>query len=565
MAHMYPETLKGLNVRSQAEIELFDTFQQQLSDHFTVIHSVAWLGIRKSGAPPTDGEADFVVLHPRMGILIMEVKGGKIGIDSQSGWYTVRRDNTSSNIKDPFDQVRRNKYALRDKIRSLPNWQGPVPSLGHAVAFPDGVIDLPALGPDRPSEIILMHTDLEDIESWIRDCMKFWAGKHFNPPGEDGVSAILNLLRKSWLLRDPRIGEQIGPEETAISYYTIEQFRILDFLAGRPRASIRGCAGSGKTMLAIEKARQLAEQGFDTILTCYNRDLAADIRRNSPNVPRLKVKGFHALCQEYAARTGRDRMQDWTDQRSDFFDSVMPEALAVAAESGNNSFLFDAIVVDEGQDFSTTWWLALEMLLRDQADSIFYIFYDDNQLVYLREMQLPVDEVPFALTVNCRNTKYIQAAFAGLYKSDVQVTCQGPEGRKVIAEVYDGSQKGLRSGLTTLLSRLVYVEEVSPEDIVILSSGGLNKPPLSGMDNPGTFQLIDDPGSKDNLIQSTTIRRFKGLERPIVILIVPSENGGIRELLYVGMSRARNHLHLFLPADILEQIRTSLGSEVMFI
>lgn len=558
MAHMYPETLEGLEVQSHAEIKLFEAFRQQLSDHFSVIHSVAWLGIRRPGAPPADGEADFVILHPNMGVLVLEVKGGTIGFDSNHGWYSIRRDGLEVNIKDPFSQVRRNKYALRDKIESLPNWQGPMPTLGHAVAFPDGVADLKDLGPDSPRDIVLLHTDLENLERWTRDCLKFWAGDRFHPPGEYGVQALRRLLRKSWLMRDPRIGEEIGFDESAISHYTAEQFRILDFLAGRPRAAIRGCAGSGKTMLAIEKARRLADEGFDTLLTCYNRYLADEIRRSSPLVPRLKVQGFHALCQEYGHKTGRSGEPDWNDSHPGFFDEVMPDALAEAALSRRDELQFDAIVVDEGQDFRSTWWLALEMLLRDSENGVFYVFYDDNQLVYKRDTRIPVNDIPFALTVNCRNTRHIHNAFSGFYQSDVRVICRGPEGRPVVLQDFDGSQKGVRAALTQTLTHMVFVEEVRPEDIVVLSPGGPGRPPLAGMSNPGTFQLVDDPSTAGNAVYCTTIRKFKGLERPIVVLILPTEAAPDHELLYVGMSRARHHLHLILSTEINTEVKSTL-------
>lgn len=564
MAHMYPETLEGLKVQSAAEVKLFNAFRQQLSDHFTVMHSVAWLGIRSPGDPPADGEADFVIMHATMGVLILEVKGGIIGFDDQSGWYTIRSDSTSADIKDPFNQAKRNKYALRSKIRSLPNWQGLEPTLGHAVAFPDGVVDLPDLGPDRPGDIILHKIDMDDLETWVRGCMKFWAGDSFRAPGERGLEILRKLLRRSWALRDPRIGEEIGLESTSIIHYTQEQFQMLDMLAGRPRAAIRGCAGSGKTMLAIEKARRLAEEGFETLLTCYNRYLADEIRQNTPNVPRLKVRGFHSLCKEYASRTGRDKHADWNDETPGFFDSVMPDALVEAVEAEGDALRFDAIVVDEGQDFKDTWWLALEMLLRDRENGVFYIFFDDNQLLYSRRQSLPVDELPYVMAINCRNTKRIHAAFSGFYRSDTKTLCRGPEGRVVVADLYDGTQKNLRAILTSTLTNLVDVEDVQPEDIVILSPGGLDKPPLAGMLNPGVFQLVDDPEAMDNAIHCTTIRKFKGLERPIVILLVPPENRGDNELLYVGMSRARNHLHLILASEHEEEFRSEHGDVIRF-
>lgn len=559
MARMLPDTLEGVEVQSPAERRLFEVFRQQLSDHFTVLHSVAWLGIRREGAAPVDGEADFVAIHPLMGVLVIEVKGGLIRFDGNA-WYSQRTDGSVVEIKDPFGQARRSKYALLGKIESLPNWPGRNPSIGHAVAFPDGNVDLPDLGPQAPRDVILLHDDLADVEGWLRRCLKFWAGESFVAPGEAGAEALLRLLRRSWEMREPRLGEQIGPEETSIHRYTTDQFRVLDLLARHSRAAICGCAGSGKTILAMEKARRLAAEGFDTLLTCYNRNLAERIRAGLPSVPRLKVQGFHALCQEYASHSGRDSKPDWDDGRPDFFDVVMPEAIADSAASLGGQAMFDAIIVDEGQDFSDTWWLALQMLQRDQERGVFYVFYDDNQKVYQRPANMPVEELPFKLTTNCRNTRAIHAAFQGFYRSEEAISSLGPEGRAVEWQLYNDGDTDLRAALTERLTRLVYVEEVRVQDIVVLSPGGLTAAPLESMKPPGAFSLSAKLSVRPDEVWSPTIRQFKGLESPVVILVVPPDIHPLEELMYVGLSRAMNHVVVLADAMIEARVRTLVST-----
>jgi len=501
-------------------------------------------------------------MNPRMAVLIIEVKGGTVGFEAANGWYSIRGDGTRVSIKDPFAQARRSKYALIHKIRSMPNWQGACPTIGHAVAFPDGVSELPEFNPDAPRDIVILHTDLADLEKRIRSCMKFWAGGAFSPPGETGVAALIRLLKKSWLLRDARLGEEINIETTAIEKYTEEQFRVLDLLAGRPRAAIRGCAGSGKTMIAVEKARRLADEGFRTLLTCYNRQLAREVVRLAGDQPRLRVQSFHALCREYAARIGRDQMADWNDERSDFFDNVMPDALCEAAAIGDESFLFDAIVVDEGQDFLDSWWIALQMIIKDPDHGVLYIFFDDNQLVYRRPTNIPVEELPFALTVNCRNTVHIHQVVRLFYKSDTGhiLSCIGPNGRPPEIACYEAKPYEPRASLTEILTRLVYAEKVDSRNIVVLSPGGIDKPPISEMGNPGAFRLVEvDPLGPEDVL-CTSIRRFKGLERPVVILLLPENIDPAEELAYVGMSRARNHLVVLIPADARDDMHDRLIS-----
>ncbi len=222
----------------------------------------------------------------------------------------------------------------------------------------------------------------------------------------------------------------------------------------------------------------------------------------------------------------------------------MPEALLEAATSGDESYRFDAIITDEGQDFSPSWWAALELLLAEPQSGVFYIFYDDNQLIYPRQINLPVEEIPFALTVNCRNTQPIFKALSGYYRSDLKLRSKGPQGRDVSYNQYIDNTVSLRATLTEVLARLIYAEAVRPEDIVVLSPGGQENPPLSKLAQPGSFRLVPvrPEGSTD--IYSTTIRLFKGLESPVVILLIPPGLEQYNELMYVGISRACNHLEM---------------------
>ena len=265
--HIYPEFLDEVTVTSLAEKELYEAFRDQLPDSYTVFHSISWLGRRRGRRRPADGEADFIICHPRLGVLVLEVKGGLVGRDERGQWFSVRRnDGVTVDIKDPLAQARANKYALIDKMNELPNWPGPLPTIEYAVAFPNGVTDLNAVSLAGPAEIIMQHSDLSDVPDWVRRCLNFWKGEAgFVSPGDAGVKALKDLLALSWKLRPPRLGEQIEVESGRFSRYTEEQLGLLRQLNTFPRAAIRGCAGSGKTMLAIHKAKKWASEGFNVL------------------------------------------------------------------------------------------------------------------------------------------------------------------------------------------------------------------------------------------------------------------------------------------------------------
>jgi predicted ATPase len=78
----------------------------------------------------------------------------------------------------------------------------------------------------------------------------------------------------------------------------------LDQLARHRRAAIAGCAGSGKTVLAFEKARRLSEAGYTVLLTCFNKTLAGHLRTEMQVGPRLHLHHFHGLCAEMVKKAG---------------------------------------------------------------------------------------------------------------------------------------------------------------------------------------------------------------------------------------------------------------------
>ena len=106
-----------------------------LPNDYVAFHSVAWLA-RDPRSGAQDGEADFVVVHPERGVLVIKVKGGRIVYDGPAGqWYSGEHA-----IKDPFEQARGNKHSLLAKLKDLPYWRDRWLTIGHAVAFPDVVV-----------------------------------------------------------------------------------------------------------------------------------------------------------------------------------------------------------------------------------------------------------------------------------------------------------------------------------------------------------------------------------------------------------------------------------------
>lgn len=209
-------------------------------------------------------------------------------------------------------------------------------------------------------------------QSILRAFEHYASKERRTPLGRDRLHIVERLLARSFNVHTP-LGVELEQQDEKLVELNEQQMSILQFVRTRRRAAIAGCAGSGKTMLAVEKARQLCEQGFDVLLTCFNAALAGELQQRLDGV---HVTHFHGLCKEMAKEYGFSLRKPTSEQ--EYHDVILPEQLLDAAQEAGPQY--DAIIVDESQDFKEIYWIGLSTLLRE--NDIFYVFYDDNQNLY---------------------------------------------------------------------------------------------------------------------------------------------------------------------------------------
>lgn len=554
MAKMRPE-LKEQDLGSlgsQAEAKVYRALRDELSDDVLVIHSLAWT-YRTGRSELVEGEADFTLFFKNAGFLTIEVKGGGVTYNATSGmWSSIDRKGISHPIKDPFRQARKERFAVLDQIKGHADWRkwrGQRIQAGHAVFFPDLDDGSPLVGPDRPADIIGTKNDLQHLDAWIARAIHFWEGKEsFDPLGTLGLSLVATIFCRSIEVR-PLLAQSLQAEEQIRIRLTEQQARVLRILGGRKRAVISGGAGTGKTLLAAEKARTLAAENQKVLFLCYNRPLADAIKRSMSQTANVQVLTFHQLCEGRAAQVRRENRRDLLAEAAaaypgaDLFDVQMPFALALSNEILAQKF--DGIVVDEAQDFSDEYWFAIEELLSDPKDGALYVFTDPNQAFYKRHANLPVKDEPFYLTINCRNTAYIhQAAYR--YFQGEPTDPPDIEGTQLI-RITGRSIEDQGAHIAREVSRLITHEGVRTAQIVILVLG---RPKRQFYDELVKHSLgkagwsieVHDPAR----VLMDTVKRFKGLEATIVFFWlspVPSDIDD-REALYVGLSRAKSMIYI---------------------
>jgi hypothetical protein len=219
---------------------------------------------------------------------------------------------------------------------------------------------------------------------------------------------------------------------------------------------------------------------------------------------------------------------------------------------------YDAIVVDESQDFRPWWWPALLSLHVDPDEGTLYLFGDDSQNLYGGgELPVSPDDVLPPLPHNIRNTEAINTFVSVFFDADGAGAGEpkGPKGRDV--EVLDYTDDdALIHVVDVVLTNLIDQEQVPVDDIVVLTPAGRDKSVLWRRRELGTHTLTDVPADDGSVLWST-VHSFKGLERPVVILAELGERHDvdIEPYLRVGGTRAKSHLIVIATKSVAKRIR----------
>jgi len=497
-----------------------------------------------------DFEIDIAVVLPGAAIVVVEVKGSG-AYHNGYGWRQALSDGVERNI-DPVGQARNAKYALRSYVENDSRWGSRSRCRwGHAVVLPYLPIADDFDLPDCPRWAIAGRADLSTLGARLRRIGLDQTSTD-RPVTHDDVYALLDILRGRSLPQRDLVSSRAARGDVA-DRLTEEQAIVLRAIRLLPRVEVRGGAGSGKTWLAIEQARRLAADGSRVALLCYSRGLAAflarrvetfDNRRHAP----AYVGTFHGLGDAWGASPGRDDDSDYWERR-------LPAQMLEMAAQLPDGYKFDAVVVDEAQDFADAWWPALMACLRDQETGVVYTFSDEGQRIFLREGGTPLQLLPIVLDQNLRNSRQIAETFSSL--APMRMRLLGGDGPKVrlVECAADQALDCADDEVETLMDA-----GWLPEDIALLATGSRHPEQVSRQGD-GHAQYWESFWDEDQVFYGHVLG-FKGLERQAIVLAVneaePSERS--RERLYVGLSRARDQLVVCGDPGFIEGVA---GAEVL--
>ena len=467
------------------------------------------------------------------------------------------------NIRFAFDQAKEGIHSIIDSLSAKADHAHENIKhifYGYGVMFPD--IEYDSIGVDEARYQIFDCRDGNDVKSYIlrlangaKDNWERIYGK-LRPekiPKKVDVEYVAKILRGNF---DKAIAmvAKINNAENELIELTQQQYRCLDQLEDNPRAIVYGAAGTGKTLLAFEKAKKLALSGKRIALFCYNTNLGnwfeAYFNNLSSSERPAYVGTFHKYLYATVSKNGRElSIPIHEEEKQSFYNRVLPEiALEVLIDKPAE---FDEIVIDEAQDLVRDYYLdIIDLILKRGIERGHWTMFGDftKQAIYSgnlsgQEMIDMIEDrtsfIRFKLTVNCRNTKQICdeiETVTGFKTSDdiwnkvegIPVNYMSCKNDEEACDKLEGILSGLRSN------------HVPNEKITILSPRRKENSIVSILQDT---TIRDYTISCKKSITFCTIQGFKGLENSVIILI-DIDNFSSPQLMYVALSRARTALYV---------------------
>lgn len=425
MATVIPALSTCVARMTQGERRTAERLEHKLDDDYLVWYDVP--------VGPKHAHPDFVVLHPRRGLLILEVKDWRletIRAASKQTWQILAQGIPRS-VPNPIEQARHYAHQVVDalsKDRQLTDSAG-------KLAFPwsYGVVlthitrkqfEAAELSLAIESHRVICSDELAATVDPEHFQSSLWA---MFPTMMRAVLQLPQIDRVRWILfPQVRLNPQIGlfPAEDGDNETLPDLMRVMDLqqeqLArslGDGHRVIHGVAGSGKTMILSYRAEYLAKAAASRkpiLVLCYNQPLAVQLdalMAAKGIADRVHARNFHKWCRQQLVAFG----QPLPPQGPGLFEQLVAGVIRGVERRQIPSGQYQAVLIDEGHDFEAAW-LKLAAQMVDPETNSLLVLYDDAQSIYQRRraQQFSFKSVGIQaqgrttiLKINYRNTRQI--------------------------------------------------------------------------------------------------------------------------------------------------------------
>jgi len=538
---IYPYNLPE-NVESEAERKVFD-YLDRIKDKYDIFYSRSFLGRAKF--EKKEYEIDFIIVKKPdrrknyTTIISMEVKGGILEYDGIKNHWT---QNGKTLPKGPDKQATSASHSLINRYKEIANDV----NMEWIVCFPD--CELPS-NTALPSN--LNENKIIDRNSaiYIDEALESIINKIERESTKGGCPYYVYENFKKELLRGvgfvETLSAQFRYEDKRFVELTNEQIDTFHHISSNNKILVRGYAGTGKTIVAIAAAQDKVKEEKSVLFLCYNRTLANKIRyRFNKDELNIKVTTFHSLAREIIEEVEPGWWKNNQQNEEEFWSLTVPVKLDSIIKK--SSKIYDAIIIDEGQDFEDLWFESIFKL--SHIDTSFVVFTDKRQNIFERNGILPDQDsfMKFDLIYNCRNTKSITSELAGIIDENIQSHRSIPKGESITRRSFK-DEKALCDALISEISILVKNHNIKPEQILIMTNSQVNESSIKNLWKIGSLDVtgLDRSGRfNKGKIHYSSINMFKGLEIDILFII---DDNLIKDknISYTQISRAKNKAYIF--------------------
>ncbi len=519
---MYPNDLSQY-MPTDSERIVYQELKKQLPDSFSVFYSVKWSTYEHGRL--VKSEADFVVESPDHGYLCLEVKGGSgVRIEGDT-WFL--KDNVYGERRlyiSPYDQAEKSMYYFRNCFSNRYNtsYRG---VFGAGAVFPFYAVGDEVHLSDREKDSTIDCRDMNDLYRRIKRLFRMWSGasygRRFYPQSQH--DAFLELIRERIAI-SAAAGALVRYKESQLGVINRVQDNYLYFLSNVRQFYIRGGAGTGKTWIAMKMAKEEAkETGRHVLFLCQSPRLASFV--NSMIGEMVTVLDTYSLFSKV--------VDDFEELQGPYYSGIINKLKP-------NISRFDAIFVDEAQDFTEEWATFVRSLLVDPQHSRLGIFYDDVQV--LREdsfgSAFGITSKPFLLRENIRNTANIYKWTAEKTQLWTDVVANPVEGPTPQTEVINDF--GQMIHYLEIFFRRYLDEEHLPNSSLAVIVDDVDEFMNSFSDGIAMWRFVRKQVEQDNEICVYSVAEIKGLEADMVLYIhgrKASENEN-----YIAYTRAKYYL-----------------------
>ncbi|MDM1412420.1 AAA family ATPase [Myroides odoratimimus] len=545
---IYPSSIK--QEAPNSEKQLFKALSRLNSNDFTVFYNQEFVGEYNS-KERMQYEIDFIIVDHRYdtleSILVLEVKGGNLQYDAYNDkWSQSGREMPMS----PITQVTTAMYSFLNRFKNILNDV----NVSWGLAFPDVEIDYDTDLPTNLNRIKIF--DCNDIDNIEERLIEYFdqTKLEINRSGADLKN--FSLLKERLLVNCDFVKplhRSIKENNEVFIKLTKLQSLVVRALEANQNVIVQGPAGSGKTLIAYEKALQYKEQGKRVLYLTFNKEIATHLRDKyrSNNIAlndldsqgELEITNFHFWCKSIAERNESFAKQKSEDE---YFNTYIPNKALEVIKSDTTYAMYDVVIIDEGQDFRENWLNLVNKVLKQEGK--FLLFMDENQDIFNAFKGVPNRRniVKTQLEENCRNTRNIIEFLKGLLSIDISYFEDSPEGEKVEVKASSSNQEQIEY-LDALITKLVTKDKVMPKDILILVNNIDKVNALKDVKTVGGITLKSSYdrsfGRDQESIFYSYINTFKGLESEVVI-ILDSQNIEGAKSFYTQASRAKNKLFI---------------------